>query len=163
MRKKDKEITDMDEIEKVISGAKIGIVGLSENGTAYTVPVNFVYLKGAIYFHSSSEGRKIDILKKNNSVSFLTFIEGPIVATKPPCNLTQAYKCVMAEGRASFVGGASQKKAVLIALNEKYYPHKEYLSMEEDFIKNFKTKTGSGVEVIKITIDKMTGKSNAWK
>lgn len=69
----------------------------------------------------------------------------------------------MAEGRVSFIDSASQKKAALTALNEKYYPREEYLAMDEDFIGNFKTKTGSGVEVIKISIDKITGKSNAWK
>lgn len=153
MRRKDKEMAGADEIEDVLYSARTGIVGLSEDGMAYTVPVNFVYLKGAIYFHSSSEGRKISILKKNNAVSFLTFTEGPVIATKPPCNLTQAYKSVMAADRASFVKVASVKRDVLIALNGKYYPHKEYLSMTEDFIGNFKTKTGSGVEVIKITID----------
>lgn len=163
MRRKDKEISDLREIEKVLAETGIGILGLSEDGMAYTVPVNFVYFKGAVFFHSSSEGRKINILKNNNPVTFLTFIEGRIVATKPPCNLTQAYKSVMIEGRASFVKNVSQKKEALIALNEKYYPSEEYLNIEEDFIKNFKTNRGLGVEVIKITIGKMTGKSNAWK
>lgn len=70
MRRKDKEISDINEIEKILAEAKIGIVGLSENGLAYTVPVNFVYSEEAIFFHSSSKGRKVNILKKNNSVSF---------------------------------------------------------------------------------------------
>ncbi|MHB1696855.1 MAG: pyridoxamine 5'-phosphate oxidase family protein [bacterium] len=163
MRRKDKEICNYEDIEKILTDAKIGILGLCIDGSAYTVPVNFAYYGGAIFFHSSEKGKKIKALKNNNAVSFLTFIEGDIIAAKPPCRLTQAYKSVMINGKASFIKSISEKREALLALNKKYYPYEEYLSLDEETVRNFKSKAGINVEVIKITIDSITGKSNAWK
>jgi hypothetical protein len=162
LRRKDKEISELLEMEKILADSKIGILGMCEDGFAYSVPVNFVYHDKAVFFHSSGEGRKISLLKKSGSVSFLTFIEGGIIAKKPPCNLTQAYKSVMIEGEAFFVNDIGEKRTALVKLNKKYYPAKDYMSLEEEYLKNFQSTTGASLEVIKITIKSITGKSNAW-
>jgi nitroimidazol reductase NimA-like FMN-containing flavoprotein (pyridoxamine 5'-phosphate oxidase superfamily) len=35
----------------------------------YSVPVNFVYLDNAIYFHGTPKSKKMDILAVNNQVT----------------------------------------------------------------------------------------------
>ena len=68
MRRKDKEITDIKSIEKIIQKSKVCRLGLSLNDTPYIVPVCFGYRAKTLYFHSAQEGKKIDIIKKNKKL-----------------------------------------------------------------------------------------------
>ena len=68
MRRKDKEITDIESIEKIIHKAKVCRLALSLDDTPYVVPVCFGYSAETIYFHSAKEGKKIDIIKKNKQL-----------------------------------------------------------------------------------------------
>ena len=68
MRRKDKEITDIKSIEKIIHKAKVCRLALSLDDTPYVVPVCFGYSAETIYFHSAKEGKKIDIIKKNKQL-----------------------------------------------------------------------------------------------
>ena len=70
IRRKDKEITDSREIEAVIEKATVCRLGLVDRGEPYIVPVNFGYERNAIYFHSALEGRKVELIKRNNSSTF---------------------------------------------------------------------------------------------
>ncbi len=70
MRKKEREITDIREIEQVIAGADICRIGFVDGDEPYIVPVSFGYEDNAIYFHSALEGRKVNLIKKNSKVCF---------------------------------------------------------------------------------------------
>jgi len=70
MRRKDREITDNSEIEKIIGKAICCRIGLVDNDEPYIVPVCFGYERNTIYFHSALEGRKVELIKKNNKVCF---------------------------------------------------------------------------------------------
>ena len=68
MRRKDKEITDIKEIESILQGAQVCRLGMADNNMPYVIPVCFGYKEHTVYIHSASEGRKIDTLKKNPNV-----------------------------------------------------------------------------------------------
>ena len=70
MRMKDREITDKAIIEKIIKESDICRLGLSHNNEAYIVPLNFGYADNVIYVHTGKVGKKIDMIKGNNSVCF---------------------------------------------------------------------------------------------
>ncbi len=74
MRRKDREITGIDEKLEIIAKCKVCRIGLSENNYPYIVPINYGYSfndrKLALYFHCAPEGKKIDIIKKNNNACF---------------------------------------------------------------------------------------------
>jgi len=70
MRRKDREITTLGEIEQVIRKAIVCHLGLVDNNEAYVVPVNFGYERNAIYFHSALEGRKVNVIRRNDKVCF---------------------------------------------------------------------------------------------
>jgi len=68
MRRKEKEITDSAEIEQIIRKARVCRLGLVDDREPYVVPVCFGYEKNAFYFHCAPEGRKIELIKKNNHI-----------------------------------------------------------------------------------------------
>ena len=70
MRRIDKEINDIQSIELILQEADHCVIALSENNSPYLVPMNFGFKDNILYLHSSPEGKKIEILKVNNKVSF---------------------------------------------------------------------------------------------
>ena len=70
MRRKDKEITDIKEIEEIIKKADCCRIALVDNDEPYIVPVNFGYERNTLYFHGALEGRKAEIIRKNNNICF---------------------------------------------------------------------------------------------
>ena len=64
MRRREKEITDIKSIEKIMFKAKVCRLALTQDNTPYIVPVCFGYNSKVIYFHSAKEGKKIDIIRK---------------------------------------------------------------------------------------------------
>jgi len=100
MRRKEKEITDIDEIEELIKKAKICRVGLVDGDEPYIVPVCFGYEKNAFYFHCAPEGRKIEIIKKNNQVCVEIDTDVEIISAEKPCGWSTKYRSVIGVGRA---------------------------------------------------------------
>lgn len=69
MRRKDREITDFNEIRKIIDACEILRLGLADGDFPYIVPVNFAYTvtDGQIcfYIHGAVAGRKYELLCRN--------------------------------------------------------------------------------------------------
>ena len=73
MRRKDREITDFDEMMKIIVKCDTCRLALFDDEFPYIVPLNFgtdveegqLYL----YFHSAKVGTKLDLIRKNNKVT----------------------------------------------------------------------------------------------
>ena len=59
LRRKEKEIIDKSEIESIIRKSLVCRLGIVDEGLPYIVPLCFGYDKGALFFHSAKEGRKI--------------------------------------------------------------------------------------------------------
>ena len=72
LRRKDRAIME-EEAMALLSSAEYGVLStVSDNGQPYGVPLNFCVIGRCIYFHCAIEGRKINNIKHNNSVSFCT-------------------------------------------------------------------------------------------
>lgn len=107
MRKKEKEITDRQEIDRIIQKSKICHLGLIADGRPYIVPVTFGYGENALYFHSAVEGRKIRAIRNNNQVCFNIIGDAQPVSEGKRC--TVKYKSVTGEGVAKIVEDAAEK------------------------------------------------------
>ncbi len=74
MRRKDREITDLNKICEVMEKCICLHLGLNDNEKKYIVPLNFWCIfedgKYTIYFHEAQEGRKVDVLQTNPMVGF---------------------------------------------------------------------------------------------
>ena len=66
MRRKDREVKDYPEIIKIIDACDCCRLGFVDDKEGYIVPLNFGYETNGsdltLYFHSAKEGRKIEML-----------------------------------------------------------------------------------------------------
>ena len=109
MRKKEKEITDIKEIEQIIAGAEVCRIGFVDGDEPYIVPVSFGYESNAIYFHSAPEGRKVNLIKESGKVCFELDTDTEIVQSDNACDWTTKYRSVMGTGRASLLADNEEK------------------------------------------------------
>jgi len=119
MRRKDREVTDLDQIFEIINRCNIAHIGMIDQGKPYVVALNFGYERKKdaliLYFHSAYEGRKMDVLKRNPSVYFQMncineFIEGN---QENPCAYGFRYDSVMGSGQVEFIEDLEQKAHAL--------------------------------------------------
>jgi nitroimidazol reductase NimA-like FMN-containing flavoprotein (pyridoxamine 5'-phosphate oxidase superfamily) len=153
MRRSDKEIKDQKKIDWVLKEAEIIKIALSDNNHPYLVPMNFGYDGNCIYLHSAPEGRKIDILKKNNRACFEVDIRTQIVEDSKPCNWGMRYYSVIGFGRAHFLDEIKDKRDAINVIMKKYSPESSFKYSSGDL---------EGVTIIKIEIDKLTGKKSGY-
>jgi len=64
------EIKDKKIIQHALDNAEYGTLALCADNIPYSVPVNFVTLDNAIYFHGAYKGKKMGMIVQNSKVSF---------------------------------------------------------------------------------------------
>lgn len=148
-----KLIQDSQQIETILSTAKFLHLALSDAETPYIVPMSFGYKEKVIYLHSSREGRKIDILKRNPRVCFEVDIETEVITAEDPCKYNVRYRSVIGHGQAKFLEDYNEKVEGLTVLSE-HYGKKGPFEFEEWKVNR--------LCVIKIEIEKMTGKESGF-
>lgn len=146
MRRKKQALSE-EETLKVLKEGQYGILALlSEDGYPYSLPINYIYEGGHIYFHGSIVGHKLKAIKKHPQASFS-------VVSKPyqeEGKWWNQYESVICFGTISLMEG-EHKLEVLKRIGEKYYPVKE--EADETALK-----TLSRVSVFDFKIVHMTGK-----
>ena len=152
MRRKDKEITDRVGIEGILDDALILHIALVDGDLPYLIPVNFGYKDDSIYIHSAPEGKKIDLIRKNNRVAFQAETGLEIVHKSTPNKCGMLYRSVAGYGRAYIVGSREEKKLGLGLLMDHYHKNG---SKEWDFGECL-----DEVCILKIEIDNITGKQS---
>ena len=152
MRRKEKEITDIEEIGQVIKKAKVCRLGLVDNDGAYIVPVCFGYERNSLYFHSAPEGRKVELIKENNKICFEIDTDVEIVNAEKPCGWTTKYRSVVGTGRAYILKRDEEKAHGLSLIMKQYSEGKTTFDFEKL----------DSVLIIKIDIESMTGKKSGY-
>jgi nitroimidazol reductase NimA-like FMN-containing flavoprotein (pyridoxamine 5'-phosphate oxidase superfamily) len=154
LRRKDKEITDKNEIDAILKRATVCRVAFSENNMPYIVPLHFAHDNNCLYFHSAPEGKKLAAIKKNNNVCFEIDIDHEIVDSKTSCNWSTKYRSVIGFGKAFFIDDFEEKRRSLSLIFQKY----SGTSHEYDFSEN----VVDIVVIVKIEIVCMTGKKSGY-
>jgi len=155
MRRLDKQITDPQIIEEILSKSELCRLGLVDNGEAYIVPVNFGYSDGAIYIHSALQGRKMDILRRNNAVSFEITLSSEVLEKEKACNWGTRYRSVMGTGSISIETEPNIKRKGLDIIMKKYGAPDNILVYDEASL--------ARVALLKLTINNVTAKqSGQW-
>lgn len=147
MRKKEYQINDIAVIEDILSRALVCRLGLCEDNRPYVVPLCFGYKDNALYFHCSTEGKKLDIIRKNNKVCFEVDIDSECIKADEPCKYTMKYKSVIGFGRAHIINDAESKCRGLNVIMQQF-SGKTFEFPEEAIQKT----------IIKVEIESMTGK-----
>jgi len=141
------------EMELLLERMPVGRLAVITEDGPYIVALNYLFLEGCIYFHSSQAGRKIEALQADSRVCFLVDDVGPQVLWEQGCGMSQIYKSVICFGRAEFVEGPAEKRRILERMVRKFVPANNPLPPMKD--QNIK-KTA----VVKIVIESMSGKEN---
>jgi len=147
MRRKDREIPDLREIESIIQKAEVCRLAFCDRGKPYVVPLCFGYRRGEFYFHSASEGRKLDMLRNNRRVSFEMDIDQELIRSIDRCSMR--YRSVIGSGLARIVE-ERDKKAEALDLIMRHYRQEPFIYSEE---------TLERTVIIKVEIEELAGKA----
>ena len=153
MRRKDREIKDFQEQIKIIERCDVIRLGLSDENGIYIVPMNFGYEvsgeKLFFYFHSASEGRKIDILKTSPTVGFELDGKMEIRKADKVCGWGAAFESLIGTGNVVFLESIAEKEHAMTCLMKKY----NYEGMPE-----FHPEILKKIIVMKLEVDVISGK-----
>lgn len=154
MRRKDKEITSEEIIREILDNSPVCRLGLVDENEAYIVPVYFYHAEGYIYCHSALQGRKINILNRNNHVSFEIEYRNEIVKKKTPCEWSAKYRSVMGRGTVFFENDPHLTEEALSRIMIKYGATGKLVFDPQVLKRTF---------ILKIRIDSISGKqSGDW-
>lgn len=151
MRRKDREITDMDEILEIIKRCDVCRLALFDEEYPYIIPMNFGFeynnSQTTIYLHCANVGRKLELINKNNKVCFEMDCSHKLIQGTEPCDCTMEYESVI--GNGTIVIMKENKEVALTALMKHY-------SQEETF--TFSDKMLLATTTLKITVESITAK-----
>jgi nitroimidazol reductase NimA-like FMN-containing flavoprotein (pyridoxamine 5'-phosphate oxidase superfamily) len=111
IRRKEKEIKDRGDILRILKDAKYVTVAMTDVDGPYLVTLTHAYHEGknAIYFHCAHDGRKVDILKRDNRVWGQALIDKGYV--QGSCD--HLYETAQFKGRVTFVTDPEEKRLAL--------------------------------------------------
>lgn len=113
MRRNDREVKEFFKMTKILETCDCCRLGLVDDQEAYIIPMNFGYeIEGeslTLYFHCAGEGRKIDLLKKQSTVSFEMDINHKLAEGKQGCEFSYLYQCIMGTGTINISSDLNEK------------------------------------------------------
>ncbi len=149
MRRKDRE-RDREFGLKVIDECEYGTMAI-QGEQPYCLPLSLVRVGEDLYFHCALEGKKLDLLRKNNAV-WVSFVGENIAAAD---DFTTYFRSAMVRGTATEVTDKTEKIVALRALCEKLTPN-HMPAFDREFARSFAV-TG----IWKIHMDEITAKEKA--
>ena len=154
MRRKDKEITDVDEKLNIIKKCKVCRLGLSENNVPYIIPLNYGYNFEnntlTLFFHSAMEGKKLEIIKNNNNACFEINCETKLIEAEKACNYGYAFKSIIGFGKIIVLENETEKINGLNLIMKHQTEKETVYNFTHDDVKN--------VCVYKMIVETFTGK-----
>lgn len=150
MRRGEKEIKHRAEIDSIIRDAHVCRLGMSDGSQPYVVPLNFGYDGTALYFHCAHEGRKIDILRRNNRVCVEFDQPEGLIRGAEACDWGMRYRSVIVTGTARLLDDIQERREALQVLMAQYSDRR--FSFSDDMLKR--------TAVIKVVIESVSGKQS---
>lgn len=133
------------------------LASIDKNGYPQIIPMNFVYVDGAIYMHSHPFGEKLDNIRRNPNVGFevdqhICFLPSYYFHPTDASQADTLYISVVIKGRAELVEDAEEKARALNALMEKYQKEGRYEMLDANM------HVVREVAIIKVMASDMRGK-----
>ncbi len=154
MRRKDREITDINEILGIIDRADILRLGLFDGEYPYVVPLHYGYefADGTLtfYMHGAREGHKLDLIKANGKACVELDCDAELISGGDvACAYGSSFASVIGRGTASIVTDEAEKIKGLKLLMK----NQTGRSFEID------GRMAAAVAVIKVELDSFTAKA----
>ena len=154
MRRKDREITRIEDILSIVDRAKVLRLGLFDDNFPYIVPLHFgyEYAEGKLifYMHSAKEGHKLDLIKRNQNVCIELDCDTELISGGDiPCSYSSSFASLIGRGLAEIVDDEQEKVRGL------------YLLMKNQTGREFEItpQMASAVAVIKVVVCDFSAKS----
>ena len=154
MRRKDREITRIEDILSIVDRAKVLRLGLFDDNFPYIVPLHFgyEYAEGKLifYMHSAKEGHKLDLIRQNQNVCIELDCDTELISGGDiPCSYSSSFASLIGRGLAEIVADEQEKVRGL------------YLLMKNQTGREFEitTQMASAVAVIKVVVCDFSAKS----
>jgi len=150
MRRADKEFTEQEKLGKVLKETSYMTLAMARDGEPYLVSLSHGYdeERNCVYFHSASEGKKLDIMRANPSVWGQVIVDHGYVEKE----CTHSYVTVMFRGRVSFIEDEDEKRRALRTMLWQLEPDAEARE------KRMNTDGLATTVFGRIDVDHMTGK-----
>lgn len=152
------QIQSHEKIEEFLHQEHVGrMATVDANGYPQIIPMNFVFLNGAIYMHSHMRGEKLDNIAQNSRAGFevdreLEFLPSYFEDPHDASLADTLYISIVIKGMASIVSDRCEKTTALNALMQKYQPEGRYDPIAPDM------RVLDHVAVIKIVPETLYGK-----
>ncbi len=151
MRRKDREITDFNEIIEIIKKCDVCRIALNDKDFPYIVPLNFGFEVRAgqvfFYFHAAMKGKKLDLIAKDNRATFEMDCGHNLILYEERMSCTMGYESVIGHGTIEIAAEEDKYEALKILMRQYH---------AEDFA--FNTDMMKVTTVLKMTVMDMIGK-----
>jgi len=152
MRRKDREITEFDELVAVMRRCDVCRLGLNQDGYPYLLPLNFgLYVRPdktvELYFHSAMQGTKLNLIAKDNRAAFEMDCAHRLVLDTADHECTMEYESVIGHGVIEMVSDEDKYEALCRIM--RHYHAEEF---------PFNPKPIPYTAVYKLVVQEMTGK-----
>ena len=144
-----KQALPEEECFRILESAYRGFLSVhGDGGYPYSVPINFVFEDGKLYFHCAKEGHKLDAIRACDKACF-TVLDEP---EKEPGEWWYHVKSVICFGRVGIVADERERADRLRSLAGKYFP--AGYDTEADILRN-----GPRAEILAFSIEHISGKA----
>lgn len=120
MRRKDREITDRQEMIRVMERCDVCRLALNDEGWPYILPLNFGMRQEdgrvVLYFHGAAAGKKYELIARDNRASFEMDCGHELVLDEQDGNCTMTYESVIGRGRIEIVPDEEKYDALCVLM-----------------------------------------------
>ncbi|MBR4286395.1 MAG: pyridoxamine 5'-phosphate oxidase family protein [Clostridia bacterium] len=152
LTRREREVTDIQEILKILDKSKIIHIGLVDGDEPYVVPMNYGYTyeneRLTFYLHCATEGKKLDVIRKNPKVFFSIESDIEPFSGQVACQYGTAYSSVMGKGIA-YIHEEAEDKMNFLSL---------FMKTQTGLDFEFNERLVSAVTLIKIDVTEFTAK-----
>lgn len=154
MRRKEREVLDKDEIERIIRQCMVCHLCIHHAPYPYIVPLNFGYAREgdafSLFFHCAMEGKKLRLMRQNPFVSFSMECNTKLVTGEKACAYSMEYESVCGSGTISLLSD-KEKTEAFEAIMRQYAPTQTF---------SFPPKALSNTMLLRLKVSLITGKRN---
>lgn len=153
MRRTDRQIHDVAEMEDILRKADACRLALVDDGEPYVVVMNFGYefCDGlpTLYFHCAKAGHKLDIIRKKPQACFVVDCDHELIGGPSGCDWGMKFRSVVGRGLVEILPDGAERKRGLDLLMAHYAGRSDFA---------FQDMVLARTEVLRLRAVEVTGK-----
>lgn len=120
MTRREREVTDRNEIIKILDKCKVVHIGLVDKEQPYIVPMNYGYTMDGdnltLYLHGAAQGYKLEVMRANPNTCFEMECDVAPFEGEVACQYGTCYSSIIGRGTAEIVEDVDEKKRAMSIL-----------------------------------------------